>query len=990
MHSQTRVDPVAPIPSRNFNRRRRYLSIWLIFIIGATLTSIRVSYLRGHDREIAANEFNLRATNYVSSFTREMEGLLSAIGSVAEFAELQTKVDRQAFEPFAAHQIRAHPAILALEWVPHISEEERAAYERSMSASEGRSMTIMHGSTAAPHPAPPSADYFPITLMYPRTAASYVLGFDGYSHKELRAVMDKSRDAGEPGGAAKFRLVERTNDEFVAPFYFPVYRGLTTNPTVDERRRALSGYVLGIVEISKALEQAIEQVSEGEVNLQFLDLSAPQGRQLLHFHRAPGEAASVQPLAEPVALTPTPMKFVRQFPVASRQWAVVCTPTAHYLQAATSWRPWALLALGMLGTLSLCTYVLLRSSYDVRAEGLVGQLFQNNIRLNREIEERKKAEKEISRLNESLEERVAERTEALRESEERYALAARGSKDGLWDWNLVSGTVYFSQRWKNMLGYGDDEISDAPEEWFKRMHPDEKGRVREQINNYCAGENANFQSEYRMLHKDGSYRWMLSRGVAVRDERGRTTRIAGSQTDVTEDKVADPLTGLPNRLFLAEKLQHAIQRARESRSHLFAILFLDLDRFKIVNDSLGHKAGDLLLRAIAARLRSCCAPPAGLPGKTVIARLGGDEFAVLLDEIPNSRMATEFAAAIKTAMNPAFDLDGRQVFATCSIGVALGGPDSEASDLLRDADIAMYHAKAQGKHRYEVFDAAMRQRAIDRMQLETDLRAAIQRGELDLNYQPKISLVDGAIVEFEALIRWNHPVRGLVMPQSFVPMADETGIILPIGEWVLFQACRQLADWRKRFHREKGRDFGVSVNISARQFETAELVNQVRCILAETGLPAQCLSLEITESLLLENPESAIRQLNELRSIGIGLKIDDFGTGFSSLSYLHRLPFSELKIDRSFIAGFGKKTEATHIVHTIILLARLLDMKVVAEGVETEAQLNELTALSCDYAQGNFFAKPLPAALAEVYLSEDCLPFFQHRETTAAILTGAS
>jgi predicted signal transduction protein with EAL and GGDEF domain len=359
---------------------------------------------------------------------------------------------------------------------------------------------------------------------------------------------------------------------------------------------------------------------------------------------------------------------------------------------------------------------------------------------------------------------------------------------------------------------------------------------------------------------------------------------------------------------------------------------------------------------------------------TVWARLGGDEFAVLMDEIPNSRAATDFAAAIKSAMNPAFDLDGRQVFATCSIGVALGGPDTDANDILRDADIAMYHAKSQGKHRYEVFDAEMRQRAMDRMQLETDLRAAVPRGELDINYQPKISLVDGNIVEFEALVRWNHPVRGFVLPQTFVPLADETGLILPIGEWVLFQACRQLAKWRKRFDR----DIGISVNISARQFETAELVSQVRCILAETGIPAASLSLEITESLLLENPESAIRQLNELRAIGIGLKIDDFGTGFSSLSYLHRLPFNELKIDRSFISNFGKKAEATHIVHTIILLGRLLDMKIVAEGVETEDQLNELTALSCDYAQGNFFAKPLPADEAEAFLNPGCLPFFRH------------
>jgi diguanylate cyclase (GGDEF)-like protein/PAS domain S-box-containing protein len=986
MRSQTRVDSVAPPPPRNFNRRPRYFFIWLLFILGSAATFICFSYIRGGDQEVASKEFNLRATNYVSSFTREMEGLLSSIESVAEFSELENNLDRGNFESFAVREIRIHPAILALEWLPHVSQAGRGAYERTLSKSEGRPVEITFGSTSAPETSPEKTDYFPITLMYPRSSAAKVIGFNGYSQKELHAILDKARDTGEVTAAAKFRLVEKTKDGFAAPFYFPVYRGLSANPTVDDRRLALSGYVLGIVEVSTALEHAIKQISEGQVNLQFNDLSAPSGKQLLHFHRAAGESANVQPLPDAAATKPAAMKFVRQFPIAARQWAVVCTPTAQYLQTTTSWRPWALLTIGMLGTVSLSTYLVLHLNYTARAEGLVGQLFQNNSRLNREIEERRKAEQEISRLNSNLEARVAERTEALRESEERYALAAKGSKDGLWDWNLVSGTIYFSQRWKNMLGYGEEEISDSPEEWFKRMHPDERGRVREQIKSYCAGETAHFQSEHRMLHKDGSYRWMLSRGVAVRDDRDRTTRIAGSQTDVTEDKVADPLTGLPNRLFLAEKLQQAIQRARDSRSHLFAILFLDLDRFKIVNDSLGHKSGDLLLCAIAARLRSCCGPSSNRLGKTIIARLGGDEFAVLLDEIANSRVATDFAAAIKSAMNPAFDLDGRQVFATCSIGVALGGPESDANDLLRDADIAMYHAKAQGKHRFEVFDAAMRQRAMERMQLETDLRAAVPRGELDINYQPKISLVDGTLVEFEALVRWNHPVRGLVMPQSFVPLADETGIILLIGEWVLFQACRQLAAWQKRF----GREVGISVNISARQFETSELVNQVRCILAETGLRPSCLSLEITESLLLGNPESAIRQLNELRSIGIGLKIDDFGTGFSSLSYLHRLPFNELKIDRSFISNFGKKTEATHIVHTIILLARLMDMKVVAEGVETEDQLNAVTALSCDYAQGNFFAKALPAAQAEIFLSENCPPFFRYTDSAGALLAEVS
>jgi diguanylate cyclase (GGDEF)-like protein/PAS domain S-box-containing protein len=907
-----------------------------------------------------------------------MSGYLASIHSLAAFMELEGKLDRNRFELFAAEEVQLHPGIIALEWLPRVTRAERLDYERSLSALEGRPAGITFGTTVNPQRAQEKDQYFPITLIFPRTAAANVIGFNGYSQKELKAALDSSRDTGEPVSASKFRLIEPTFDGFAVPIYVPVYKGLVyrgrgNQPSVEERRAALAGFVLGIIELNTALEAAIRQINGADANIQFYDLSAAPGKKLLHFHRAPNEPISVQPLSEQDALTPEAVKFVAQFPFTSRKWAIVCTPTSGYLRANTTWQPWAVLFVGVLFGLSLSAYLSLHMSYTARAEQLVAELFQNTARLNREVEIRKKAEEEITRLNASLEARVEERTEALRESEERYALAARGSKDGLWDWNLATGRIYFSPRWKNMLGYSEDEISPDPSEWFKRMHRDDAAAVRAAINAHCAGQSTHLQTEHRMLHKDGTYRWMLSRGVAVRDERGRATRIAGSQTDVTADRVADPLTGLPNRLFLAEKLRQAIQRIGDSRAHQFAVLFLDLDRFKVVNDSLGHKTGDLLLCAIAARLQSCIRlKPEGVDS-IVATRLGGDEFAVLLDGIYSSRVAMDFAETLQNAMKPYLDLEGRQIFSSFSIGVALGGPDSDANEILRDADTAMYHAKTRGKQKYVVFDAAMRQRAVDRMQMESDLRAAVPRGELLVHYQPKVSLVTGKVVEFEALVRWNHPVRGLVYPMSFIPLADETGLILSIGEWVLLQACRQLADWRRRFKRE----VGVSVNISGRQFESMELVGQVRYILNETGIPASSLSLEVTESVFLENPESAIRQLNELREIGIGLKIDDFGTGFSSLSYLHRLPFNELKIDRSFIAGFGSKAEAKHIVHTIILLARLLGMKVVAEGVETEDQLNQLTALSCDYAQGNFFSWPLAPGRAEVFLSADCPPFFR-------------
>ncbi len=964
-------DSFSPPPARPVSRYERFYSIWIISIFGLFLSIYLLIDFRERASQTLDREFRLTSANYATSFTREMDGNLAVLQTLAAFAELEPNLDRRNFEPFAAREIRIHPAILALEWMPHVPGSGRAAFEQTLSGWEGRPVAITFGTSAHPLPSPAKADYFPIALMYPRAAAAHVIGFNGYSQKNIHTALDHSRDTGEPTSTAKFRVVEHTPDGFAVPIYLPVYRHLEPAATVEDRRRALTGYVLAIVEMSTALEAAIRQISTADINIQFYDLSAPAGNRLLHFHRAASEPASVQPLSEEDALAGGPVKFIQRFPFASRDWAIVCTPTAHYLKMNRAWEPWAVFAIGLLATVSLVSYMWLQLSYAERAEGLVGQLFRNNARLNREIEERKKAEQEISRLNASLEARVEERTEELRESEERYALAARGSKDGLWDWNLLTGKIHFSTRWKQMLGYGDGEVSESPEEWFRRMHPDEAAAVRAMIQAHCSGETTHFQSEHRMLHKDGAYRWMLSRGVAVRDDRGRATRLAGSQTDITEGKVADALTGLPNRIFLADRLQQAIERGRDSAAPSFAVLFLDLDRFKIVNDSLGHKAGDLLLRGIAARLESCCVSKVRSPQSAVAARLGGDEFAVLLEGIGSPADATGFAAAIGAALQPTFDIEGRAIYITCSIGLVLGGPASHAAELLRDADTAMYRAKAQGGQRFEIFDAAMRQSAIDRMQLESDLRNALARGEMTVYYQPKVCLSTGEIVEFEALVRWNHPTRGVVTPQYFVPLADETGLIFSIGEWVLADACRQLASWRRAYRS----DIGMSVNISARQFETSNLGHLVRKVLGDTGLPAGCLSLEVTESLLLENAESAIRQLSELRDTGIGLKIDDFGTGFSSLSYLHRLPFNELKIDRSFITGFGTLPESRHIVHTIIRLARLLEMKVVAEGVETEEQAIHLTALACDYAQGNYFSQALPAAEAEKLLAPARVPY---------------
>jgi diguanylate cyclase (GGDEF)-like protein/PAS domain S-box-containing protein len=548
--------------------------------------------------------------------------------------------------------------------------------------------------------------------------------------------------------------------------------------------------------------------------------------------------------------------------------------------------------------------------------------------------------------------------ESLRESEQRYALAARGANDGLWDWKLVTGEIYFSPRWKQMLGYGEAEIHPDPLEWFSRIHASDRDRVQAEIAAHRAGTTTEFSSEYRICQRNGSFVWMLSRGAVVRDEFGTAIRMAGSQTDITEGKIADPLTGLPNRLYFLDRLEDSIQKGSDD-GFGFAVLFIDLDRFKLVNDSLGHAAGDELLTGIARRLRTSTREAStanGRGGHSVVARLGGDEFAVLLNDIDQKETAA-VADRILANLSAPFQIAGRQVFATVSIGIAPGASGSTPEDLLRNADTAMYHAKAKGKARSEVFDEKMRDRAKARLEIETDLRKAIDLKQLVLFYQPQVSLIDGRTVGYEALVRWQHPERGLIPPSEFIPVAEETDLIIPLGRWVLREACRQMAQWHRNFEVES--KLTISVNVSFRQLSDTSLVDDVREILEETGLSARSLKLELTESSIMSNADVAIKVLQEFKEIGVGLEIDDFGTGYSSLSYLNRLPFDTVKIDRSFVKELQSSGESAEIVKTILDLARSMNMTVIAEGVETMAQLETLTSLGCGYAQGYYFSKPV-------------------------------
>ena len=426
----------------------------------------------------------------------------------------------------------------------------------------------------------------------------------------------------------------------------------------------------------------------------------------------------------------------------------------------------------------------------------------------------------------------------------------------------------------------------------------------------------------------------------------------------------DALTGLPSRALFADRVDHTAARARPRGDSRYAVLYLNLDRFQLINDSLGHAAGDQLLIAVANRLIACLAP------SDTVARVGGDEFTILLEDVDSRDEATHVADRILESLQHSFhvvdagDSATHEVFVGASIGIAIGGAEESAAaqDLLRDADTALHRAKADGGNRHQVFDSAMHQHAVRLLQMENDLRRAIERGEFELNYQPIVQVSTGRITAFEALIRWNHPERGRVMPADFISVAEETRLICPIGEWVLNQACRQAARWRREI--PSAGDVAVSVNLSARQFAQPDLDSQIRSALGAAGLPAHCLILEITESVVMDNAQHAAVVLQRLKNLGVKVNIDDFGTGYSSLACLHRFPADTMKIDRSFVSRLDGNPDHLEILRTIVMLAHNLNMTVTAEGVETEAQFAQLQELSCESTQGYLFSKPLPAESA--------------------------
>ncbi|MCC5664345.1 EAL domain-containing protein [Nostoc sp. CHAB 5784] len=621
------------------------------------------------------------------------------------------------------------------------------------------------------------------------------------------------------------------------------------------------------------------------------------------------------------------------------------------------------------------------------------ELINANKQLRVEIAERKQAEKalqkardqlelrvqkrtsELAKANEELQKEIAERKlieQELLRSNERFTVATSAVNCVIYEWDIKQKTIERTAGLVDILGYSPEEAQPSFQWWIARIHLDEQQHFCQQIAIALANK-SDFALEYRICDRNNQYRYVWDRGTIVRNSDGQAIRIVGSTLDITDrkqieeqllyDALHDRLTGLPNRALFIDRLESVLKHAQRHTDYLFAVLFLDLDRFKLVNDSLGHSIGDQLLIAIAHRLLKCIRP------SDTVARIGGDEFTILLNDIKEVTDVTDVADRIHKQLTAPFNLDGHEVFTTASIGIALSTIGYDRSEeLLRDADIAMYRAKTLGKARYQVFGKEMHTSTVARLQLEMDLRRAIERQEFQLYYQPIVSLKTGILSGFEALLHWQHPDRGLIYPAEFISVAEETGLIISIGQWVLHQACFQMYEWQRQLPTDI--PLTINVNFSSKQIMQPDLIEHIKQVLQETHLGASSLRVEITESVIMENTEAASSILFELKALGIQLEMDDFGTGYSSLSYLHRFPMDGLKIDRSFITRIGIDAENLEIVQAIVTLAHSLGMNVTAEGVETKAQLSQLQSLKCEYGQGYFFSKPVNSETAKALITK--------------------
>ena len=587
------------------------------------------------------------------------------------------------------------------------------------------------------------------------------------------------------------------------------------------------------------------------------------------------------------------------------------------------------------------------------------------------------------RINiEAREKELRTSTEELKAIKEQLEYATNGTRDGLWDWKVGTDQIYFSPRFKNMLGYKDDEFPNSLKAWEKCIHPDDAIKIEQDIELSHSKPGIFYENIHRVKKKDGSYIWVLDRAQTIFNEEGKAIRMVGFYTDITKQKELeyelekqnevlklseekykekqeqlhfqahhDALTGLPNRLLFSDRLSQSIEKAKRNQSK-FALLFIDLDHFKEINDSLGHDIGDEILKEVTYRLSET------IRDADTVARLGGDEFTVILEEIIQGQDASSISTKILESLAKSMNINDNVLYVSGSIGISIYPDDGvSAKDLLKYADSAMYKAKDEGRNNFQYYNSTMTELAFERVVMETSLRAALKNEEFVVYYQPQVNGITNKIIGMEALVRWQHPIMGLISPDKFIPLAESTGLIVELDRYVMRTAMIQIVQW----HKDGLNPGALAMNLAVKQLQQKDFIPMFKKLMQETDCKAQWIELEVTEGQVMTHPEEAIVRLKEISDLGIELAVDDFGTGYSSLAYLKRLPIDKLKIDQAFVRDLPDDEEDAGITKAVIALSKSLNLKVIAEGVETKEQRDFLVENGCKKIQGYFYSKPVPA-----------------------------
>ena len=916
---------------------RRFLP-WVILSIGVMLSITSFFLVRDWEEAIVRADFELLARTHTASVYREMFRHIDASEALAGLYAASQEVDSDEFRSFAIGLLKQHGDIQAIMWAPAVTAASLPEWQRRAHEQGIADFVVMdHDARGHVIPAGARETYFPVLYLQPPQGNEAILGFDVMGDPAYREALEEARDSGRVTASPPVRF-GADNDGYGLLLPRAIYRKQAPLDTPELRRAALEGFVLQLFDINAFLDEAIEDGAALGLDTRLV-YSTAEGEQLV-------DGAQLTPPSERALMNALqltmPLLWRSPLSTVNPHWEIVSMPTPQFWESHPMWRSWAVSGVGMLLSIYIGIYLSMLARQTSRAESLARHLARSNAKLEDEILERTRIEKQALKLSRAIE-----------QAADTVMITDR------------NGVIeYINPAFEAMTGFS------ASESIGKKSSLVKSGRHDDDFYSRLWGtilKGDVFQDVLINRRKNGALYYEEKTITPLKDANGHITHFIATGKDITDRMQTqerlhylayhDLLTELPNRLLFVERLSHAL-KSRRGRPTRLAVMFLDLDRFKMINDTLGHQVGDALLRKIAAKLPSCVGR-----GDT-IARFGGDEFGLLLEDDVTLDGIAAVARKILNLFSKPFHIDGHEFYINTSIGVSVYPEDGDDADtLLKNADVAMYRAKDQGGNAYQYYSSDMSVKALERLSLDTSLRRALEREEFCLYFQPQIELKSNRITGLEALLRWRHPDLGLVNPLEFIPLLEETGLIVAVGDWVLEQSCRWAATWQQ---------YGtlrISVNLSGRQFRDLGLSRRVVHILENSGLKPELLELEITESVLMQGDKVSSDNIAALDSVGVRFAIDDFGTGYSSLSYLKRFPIKTLKIDRAFIRDVKTDQDDAAIVTAIIAMAKSLNMDVVAEGVETPEQLAFLRDAGCDQVQGFLLGRPLPQAEADALLA---------------------